>query len=155
MQWIARGALMAFCSFGLITAARAIHVPPATVLERPVIANGAVPENVERILVRSCRDCHSNNTVWPWYSHVFPMSRMIAADVNEGRAFLNLSNWNSYSRARKLGYLASIANAAAAREMPPARYSLIHSDARLSETDRHALADWAKWESIRLRSAQR
>jgi hypothetical protein len=150
MQWTTRGAVMAVCSLGFITAARAIHTAPVTPVHRPLIEGAKVPADVKRIFARACQDCHSDNTVWPWYSQLFPMSRLITADVQQGRAFLNLSEWQSYSRGRKLGFLMAISNAAVDREMPPFRYLIIHGDARLSDAERHEIADWATQEATRL-----
>jgi hypothetical protein len=114
----------------------------------------SVPADIQRIFARACQDCHSNNTDWPWYSHIFPMSHLIAADVEQGRSFVNMSRWQNYSRGSQLGILAAMSNAAVEREMPPSRYLLIHGDARLSDADRHDLAAWARQESARLRSGQ-
>ena len=117
---------------------------------RPVIEGAKVPVEVDEILDRACRDCHSTQTEWPWYAQLPPMSTMIAKDVEAGRAFMNLSAWSGYSRGRKLGYLASIASAATAGQMPPRRYTMIHGEARLSETERQKIADWATEEMHRL-----
>ncbi len=117
---------------------------------RPVIEGAMVPVEVSEILGRACQDCHSNQTVWPWYARVPPMSTMIAKDVEEGRAFMNLSAWGKYSKGRKLGYLASIASAATAGQMPPRRYTMIHGDARLSDAERQKIANWATEEMRRL-----
>lgn len=152
MQWITRCAFMAACSFGLITGAHAIHRVAATLANRPLLEGASVPADVQRIFARACQDCHSNNTQWPWYSNLFPMSHLIAADVQQGRSFMNLSNWQSYSRGRQLGVLAAISNASVERQMPPFRYLLIHGDARLSDAERRELAEWAGQESTRLRS---
>lgn len=117
---------------------------------RPVIQGANVPVEVGEIFGRACQDCHSNQTEWPWYAHVPPMSMLIAKDVEDGRAFMNLSEWGGYSRGRKLGYLASMASAAATGMMPPRRYMMIHGDARLSDSDRQKIANWASGEMRRL-----
>lgn len=151
MQWITRGALMAACFFGLITGAHGIHAVPAAPVDQPLLAGASIPSEVQHIVARACQDCHSNNTVWPWYSRIYPMSQLIAADVQQGRSFLNLSDWSTYSRGRKLGYLAAMSGAAEGGLMPPSRYSLLHADARLTPAERQELAAWAQKESSRLR----
>lgn len=87
------------------------------------------------LAVRACFDCHSNETVWPWYSNIAPVSWLVQRDVDEGRAHLNFSEWNRPQEADE--------SAETVREgsMPPRVYLLTHSEARLSETELAALAD--------------
>ena len=66
---------------------------PPIVRERTLEAAVAVPPEVEAILARSCNDCHSNGTEWPWYSNVAPVSFFVINHVNEGRRHLNFSEW--------------------------------------------------------------
>src|SRR6267154_1248755 len=68
-----------------------------TVLEKPLMTGSNVPAPVRSILERACQDCHSENTVWPWYSHIPPISRRIHRDVERGRAFMDLSKWSDYT----------------------------------------------------------
>jgi hypothetical protein len=90
-------------------------------------------------LRRACMDCHSNSTVWPWYSGIAPVSWLVARDVNEGRAHLNLSEWSNL--APEMSELRRKAMCAQVREgeMPLLQYRLIHSGARLSAEDVSAL----------------
>src|SRR5436305_15338897 len=77
--------------------------PPA-----PLAARLTAPPDVTAILRRSCSDCHSNETVWPWYSRVAPVSWLVANDVHGGRHQLNSSEWNGYSdkdRQEQLGHI--------------------------------------------------
>lgn len=84
---------------------------------------------------RACFDCHSNETTWPWYTNVAPASWLVARDVEEGREKLNFSEWNrAFEEADEAGEV--VRNG----EMPPAQYTLVHRDARLSDTDRELLA---------------
>src|SRR6185295_2197446 len=61
----------------------------------------AAPTEVLMVLQRACYDCHSNETVWPWYAQIAPASFLIANDVNEGRKELNFSLWEQYNETRK------------------------------------------------------
>lgn len=118
---------------------------------RAKLLQGAeVPADILAILNRSCADCHSNDTQWPWYSRIYPISRLIRSDVTEGRTFMNLSEWTSYSRGRKLTYLACITNAAGGRRMPPSGYCLMHGNACLSDDEIQKIAAWAQQERGRL-----
>jgi hypothetical protein len=116
-----------------------------------LLQGAAVPAPVEQVFERACQDCHSNNTRWPWYAQVVPASFLVAKDVERGRRFLNLSQWERYSRGQKLGYLVAMGTAATNQKMPPRIYSLMHADARLTADERKLIADWAKEERRRLR----
>lgn len=81
--------------------------------------------------VIACFDCHSNQTVWPWYSNIAPASWLLQRDVDEGRRHLNFSTWGA-------GQGAESAEMVSSGEMPPLRYQLAHPEARLSEADKAA-----------------
>ena len=103
-----------------------------------------VPENVHQILKRSCYDCHSNHTVWPWYSNIAPMSWLVAKDVRNGRAKMNFSEWGKIPASKQEARLESICDEVKEDEMPLKQYLLIHSDAKLSPADKDALCKWAE-----------
>jgi hypothetical protein len=86
---------------------------------------------------RACFDCHSNETVWPWYSKIAPVSWLVYRDVAEGRRRLNFSDWQN-SRLREPGELSS---AVTEGEMPPFQYLLMHANAKLSSAEKTQLAD--------------
>jgi len=102
------------------------------------------PAEVEAILRRSCYDCHSNETRWPWYSQVAPVSWLVARDVAEGRGHLNFSEWPVADfEARELE-LHEIEDEIVKGKMPLKIYLVMHRDARLTEQDRSVLAQWAR-----------
>ncbi len=74
-----------------------IQFVPVDKTNPPVTGEIKAPENVMQVLRTSCYDCHSNESVWPWYSNVAPVSWLVVNDVNEGREYLNFSQWQSYS----------------------------------------------------------
>jgi Haem-binding domain len=117
---------------------------------KKLMEGAVIPGNVTAILNRACQDCHSNNTKWPWYAKVAPVSFLVANDVRKGREFLNLSEWEQYSRGQKVGYLSSMSEATRDRKMPPRVYSTLHADARLSDEERKVIARWAAEERQRL-----
>lgn len=116
--------------------------PPENPAET-VYAHLTVPPNVHSILERSCFDCHSNRTRWPWYSNVAPISWMLANDVREGRRHLNFSAWGSYKPKRIAGLLDRINSEVDKGEMPLWEYLLIHRDASLTEEQKDSLCNWA------------
>lgn len=94
---------------------------------------------VEGVLRRSCFDCHSNETRWPWYSAVAPASWLVARDVNEGRDELNFSSWKDpKGKLRR-----EICEKVREGEMPLAIYLPLHAGARLTEADKTLLCTWA------------
>lgn len=101
------------------------------------------PPEVMAVLQRSCYDCHSNETVWPAYSRVAPISWLVVRDVNEGRSGVNYSEWGALSADDKIHLLEETWAEVDEGEMPLKKYTLIHQDARLSESDRATLRDWA------------
>ena len=91
------------------------------------------------IIQRACQDCHSNQTVWPWYSRVAPMSWLVADDVKEGRAKLNLSEWNRLSPEMSQRRMLAICKEVKEGEMPLWQYRAIHADSKLTASDVSAL----------------
>jgi len=116
----------------------------------PVEADVAAPPPVDTILRRACYDCHSNQTVWPWYSQMAPVSWLLANDVKEGRRELNFSTWGAYDAKRRAKKLAETAKEVAKGAMPPWYYILAHSDAKLTDADRETLRAWTVEETGKL-----
>lgn len=91
------------------------------------------------VVRRACQDCHSHATVWPWYSAVAPASWLVSADVREGRARLNLSQWNLLGPEMSALKMKQMCAEAQGGEMPLWQYRLIHGDAKLAPADIAAL----------------
>jgi hypothetical protein len=118
--------------------------------EAPLLAGAHVPAAVRAAIERSCRDCHSEATQFPWYSYIAPISWLVESDVKEGREHLNLSRWNGYSLVRRERCLSEIANQVEDGGMPLASYTWIHRDAVLSPADVDAIFAWTQEERARL-----
>jgi hypothetical protein len=103
-----------------------------------------VPPDVSAILDRSCRDCHTHATTWPWYAHVSPVSWLVVSDVNEGRDHLNLSEWAKYDARRADHELDEICEHVRDGEMPLGSYTLLHPDAKLSADDVRVICAWTE-----------
>ena len=112
------------------------HVNPQTVQE----PKWDSPET-RTLAQRACFDCHSSNTVWPWYSNVAPVSWLIQHDVDEGRGVINFSDWNAtLSSGRIRNRSASeISNVILRNSMPPFYYIYLHPDAGLSTIEKDQL----------------
>ena len=100
------------------------------------------PEEVQAILKRSCFDCHSNHTDFPWYSSIAPVSWFTKMHVKEGREHMNFSAWASYDDEKKAKYLEKIPKAIKSK-MPLPSYLIIHKEAKLSDDDKKVLTNWA------------
>jgi hypothetical protein len=102
----------------------------------PVVVEPAWDSPQTRDLAaRACYDCHSNETIWPWYSNIAPLSWMVQRDVDEGRETLNFSEWNRPQEGEEA------AETVQEGSMPPAQYMLTHSEARLTDAELSALAE--------------
>lgn len=128
LRWLGIGVVVAILILQLVPYGRRHTNPPGRVEPRwdsPATRG---------LAVRACYDCHSNETVWPWYSHVAPVSWLAQRDVDEGRRKLNFSEWE---RPQKEGR--ESAKTVRKGEMPPWFYTLIQRDARLTAAETRAL----------------
>ena len=130
----------------LIVAVIVIQFFPAEHTNPPVTGEIEAPEKVMTILRTSCYDCHSNETVWPWYSYVAPMSWLVSNDVRDGRAHLNFSEWASYSTEKRDHKREECGEEVEEGEMPLWFYIPLHPEAELSEEDAETILAWSKGE---------
>lgn len=137
-RWLAVAGLV------VLGALIAVQFVPVEVGSNPPVT-GDIPTTpeVKALLRRACYDCHSNETVWPWYTRIAPVSWLMARDVREGRAELNFSTWNQYDTRRQVKKLEESWEEVAEGEMPPWFYLPVHRNARLSAEDRALLRQWA------------
>jgi hypothetical protein len=105
---------------------------------------------VAAILDRSCNDCHSNKTRWPWYSNVAPVSWFVIDHVDEGRRNLNFSDWGRMNRRESEGMLKQICEEVKVGAMPLSSYTPLHPGSTLSPQDVKILCDWTNAERARL-----
>lgn len=126
---------------------------PPPVAGRSLEERAHVPPEVAGVLKRSCMDCHSNRTNWPWYSNVAPASWFVTDHVNHGRRHLNFSTWGDYDRRDAGQRLNGICATAKTGMMPLSSYTLIHRQARLAQTDVQTICAWASAEQLRLATA--
>jgi hypothetical protein len=122
---------------GLVVLFAGIQLVPGSRSNPPVTSRMAASPAAQDVLKRACYDCHSNETTWPWYSRVAPVSWWVAGHVSEGRDELNFSEWASTPQ--QLKRLGKTPKEIAKGEMPPWYYRLAHREARLSEADIAAL----------------
>ena len=145
-------AVLPFLLFAGAQLVRPERVNPPASDGQSLEEHARVPTEVAGVLRRSCMDCHSNRTDWPWYSNVAPASWLVVDHVNHGRRHLNFSEWGEYERREAGHLLEGICDTARGGVMPLDSYTLVHRGARLAPADVKALCDWANEERRRLAS---
>jgi len=109
----------------------------------PVTGEIDAPADVKAVLERSCYDCHSNRTVWPWYSRVAPMSWLLHRDVMEGRRHVNFSEWDKVPADKRARRIAACGREVKSGDMPLWFYLPLHPSAKLSDADKALIEKWA------------
>ena len=127
-----------------LAVAGAIQLIPVRRDNPPVRFEVEAPVEVHAILERSCYDCHSNRTRWPWYSRVAPVSWLVAHDVHRARREVNFSEWPAFDLEEQDHLMGGIAKQVDRGRMPLPIYLVVHGDARLSAADRGRLLRWAR-----------
>jgi hypothetical protein len=138
------GRLIRRCAIGLAVVFVAIQLVPVTRSNPPVEEEAPASDAVRGVLRRACYDCHSNETQWPWYGRLAPVSWLLARDVREGREAVNYSTWNRLDAKQRAKALKESWEEIEEGEMPPWFYLPAHPSARLSEQDRTLLRDWSR-----------
>ena len=122
----------------------AIQLVPVSRTNPPVTGEIEASGDARTLLERSCWDCHSNETVWPWYSRIAPASWLVARDVTRAREELNFSEWAGYDEGRRDHKLEEVEEQVEIGKMPLRIYLPLHPDARLSEDERRVLIEWVR-----------
>ena len=136
-RWLPRIAWVALAALIMI------QFVPVSMTNPPIETEMPVPDDVRLVLRRACYDCHSNETVWPWYSRVAPVSWLLKHDVDDGREELNFSAWNRIETNERGELIEECWEEVDEGEMPPWIYILGHPEARLSMADREILRAWS------------
>lgn len=120
-----------------------IQLAPVERTNPPVEKEITAPDNVMAIFRKACYDCHSNLTVWPWYSSIAPVSWLLVSDVTDGREEMNLTTWNRYPAKKQAANRKKIWEEVKDGDMPPLTYRLMHPEARLSDGEKEQLHVWS------------
>ena len=134
--------LIGFCLFVVAQFVGPARTNPLTDRSLALESNVQLDTRVASILDRSCSDCHSNRTRWPWYSTVAPVSWFVIGHVNDGRRDLNLSEWGNYDKRQQSQRLDQMCDLAKAGVMPLSSYTPLHPGSKLSPEDVRVLCDW-------------
>jgi heme-binding protein len=139
-RWVLLFVLLAVIGIQFVRPDRAN--PPVNPAHATLLAKA--PADVRAVFDRSCRDCHSNETRWPLYSQVAPMSWLVASHVHEGRDRFNYSEWSTYDSDEQDKLLGSMCTLTRKGRMPLPSYLLIHRDATLAPADVPAICAWSE-----------
>ncbi|MEM6348057.1 MAG: heme-binding domain-containing protein [Bacteroidota bacterium] len=115
---------------------------PPVLAGHDLLARHPASQGTARLLKAACYDCHSNQTVWPWYAHINPVSDFVEEHVRHGRSELNFSHWQEISEEDIAIVGKKCAKLIKDHSMPMASYLWLHPEARLSETERAQLVDY-------------
>lgn len=102
----------------------------------------AAEQDQMNLFKNACYDCHSNETAYPWYTNIAPVSWWIKGHINNGRAGLNFSEWGNYSKEDQKSLMEESAMRIKEKWMPLATYLIAHSEARITEDDRANMVEW-------------
>jgi|SRR5689334_14531043 len=103
-----------------------------------------VPQNVSVILKKACNDCHTNNTVYPWYAQIQPVGWWLNHHIEEGKDELNFNEFGAYAVPRQYHKLEEVVEQVKEGEMPIWSYTLIHTNAKLTDEEKQTLINWAQ-----------
>ena len=119
------------------------HNQSTEILKSEITKNFDIPQNIQVLLIKSCYDCHSNNTHYPWYSKIQPGSWILEKHIKEGKKDLNFSEFGNYSKRKQKSKFKSIASQVRDHKMPIASYTLIHRNAKLSKVEKQQIMKWS------------
>jgi len=139
LRWLV---LIGFCLFVVAQFVGPAKTNPVSDPSLALEAKLQVDPKVETILNRSCADCHSNRTRWPWYTNVAPVSWFVIGHVNDGRRDLNLSDWGNYDKRKQTTRLNQMCELVKTGVMPLSSYTPLHPGSKLSGDDVKALCEW-------------
>ena len=125
---------------GVLVAFGLMQFWPLQLTNPPLVSEPDWDSQQTRLLVeRACFDCHSHETVWPWYTHIVPVGNLLERDVQNGRQALNFSNWQQ--TCCTLTQIDEMAETVNKGEMPLPYYLILHPEAELNRAERGALVN--------------
>lgn len=141
-KWIQRSALLVMLIFAVLQILPRNKPENKEVGEMDIILFEKPPMEISKILKAACYDCHSNQSVHPWYSDIAPVSWWLDDHIEDARKHLNLSEWGNYSAEKKAHKGEEGVEEIEEGEMPLFSYQIAHSEARLSQEEQELLMNW-------------
>jgi hypothetical protein len=152
LRIITRAVFIALPLCAVTLMALVLHSTAPAAHTNPLFPGARIDQATLHLFQRSCQNCHSENTEWPWYSRIPTASWMIAKDVREARAHVNFSHWTSYGADQQENLLTRIGAVVRTRRMPLSRYTFLHREAILTASERQQIYEWSRGERRRLRA---
>ena len=141
---------------GLIVAISAFVHPfgmvKAQSYDKPLFDGAQIDPEVLQIFERSCQNCHSERTEWPWYSYIAPIGWFIERDVQQGRDHMDFSRWDEYNPGSQRDILTRMSAVLRSRQMPLPRYLILHPSSKLSGGEITMIDEWTQKERLRLKA---
>jgi hypothetical protein len=131
-------------SFLVIQFFRPVKNVSAAPQAKALAAAYPLPEEVKQLLNTACNDCHSNNTVYPWYAHVQPVAWWLSGHIEEGKKELNFDEFNGYRPRRQYHKMEEVIELVKEGEMPLESYTWIHKKAQLTAEQKTQITTWAQ-----------
>jgi hypothetical protein len=122
--------------------------------DKPLFAGAQIDPDVLQIFEKSCQNCHSEKTEWPWYSFIAPIGWFIEKDVQQGRDHMDFSRWDEYDWLGQRDILTRISAVLRSRQMPLPRYLILHPGSKLSEEEIAKIERWTQQERQRVKPMQ-
>ena len=138
---ILSGLLVVFIAIQFIRPEKNVSAAPTP---NDVFVNYEAPDSSKQLIKTACYDCHSNNTVYPWYSEIQPVAWWLNDHIQEGKKELNFNEFAIYAPKKGDHKMEEVIEMVDKHEMPLKSYSFIHSNARLTDAQRGAITGWAK-----------
>jgi hypothetical protein len=113
-------------------------------LQQDIVFTMELPTQVKKKIVDACYDCHSNHTIYPFYSKIAPVSWILAGHIREGKEHLNFSEWSAYDKKEQIKLLTAICEEITAGEMPLKGYVFMHSRAVINERQMEEICKWTE-----------
>ena len=149
-QWILLSLMVVFVGIQFV---RPDMTNPPTNPAHTIDSVVTVTPQVEAILQRSCDDCHDNDTRWPWYAQIAPVSWWLKSDVTEAKREFSLPEFATYSKKKQARKLQQVCDEVTKGDMPLWSYRPMHPAAKLSDADKQTLCQWAKSEKARIEAS--
>ena len=124
---------------------------PPSAPEADFLTVAEAPDDMAGLIKRTCYDCHSNHTRYPWYANVAPVSYWIKGHIDHARSHLNFSTWTSYDSNKAQHKLEECYEEVLEGHMPLPSYTWMHSEARLADAERRSLANWFRGEMSKIK----
>ena len=118
--------------------------------EQDMLSMVSPPDSLAILIRGSCYDCHSNQTSYPWYSRISPVSWYLNKHIVKGKEEVNFSVYGAMGKADKIGLFADFCDVLDAGSMPLQSYKLIHKEARLTQEERETLCNWTEREALKV-----